>query len=104
MNRSFTDKALKEKLGYNRKSKTGRENTYQDHAALRADPKVDKKNRDLLYELHDQEALGTLKSREAGGKIFEKFARQRGQVIWTHVMQLLGAPLTRRIVNKLLAK
>ncbi len=86
-NRSFSDRGLKDKLAYNKKSENGRARSYSDQSFVRTDPKVDARSCALLFQLHDHEEC---LERALGGAVFEDFARRRGEQIWTLATERVG--------------
>ncbi|MEE2757740.1 MAG: hypothetical protein VYA30_13880, partial [Myxococcota bacterium] len=94
-NRSFGDRALKDKLAYNKKSANGRARSYLDMSFVRTDPKLDARSCALLFQLHEHEDR---LERELGGSVFENFARRRGAQIWTLATDRVGGMLTHHKV------
>ena len=78
--------AIFEKMAYNRKSAKGRAKTYQDRQYIQTNPALDRMSYELIFQLHKHEAAG---DRDAGGDIFERFARRRGDQIWQMVDALI---------------
>ena len=98
-NRGLSDKSIFEKMAYNKKSVKGREKTYQDRQYIQTDPALDRMSYELIFQLHKHEAAG---DRDAGGDIFERFARRRGDQIWQMVTERLGGPLTQEKARELM--